>query len=178
MLTELELSRAAQKAVALAQQDKSAWTRADVIKYLGRVLPRTGLDPAAAAALLENLADRALTSEFELVTCLEAPEPAEVPASLLRADGRSVHQRHGGIRYAARAQLAMEERMVARAPRRAWTARRPRRRSARTRRGSRMRWPDARTMCATRRTRAPVAGCAGTRPPPRWPSWPMAGSSR
>ena len=39
-LTELELSRAAQKAVALAQLDKSAWTRADVIKYLGRVLPR------------------------------------------------------------------------------------------------------------------------------------------
>src|SRR6185312_13787286 len=57
VLTELELSRAALKAVALAQQDKSAWTRADVIKYLGRVLPRTGLDPAAAAALLENLAD-------------------------------------------------------------------------------------------------------------------------
>ena len=115
VLTELELARAAQKAVALAQQDKSAWTRADVIKYLGRVLPRTGRDPAAAAALLEDLADRALGSEFEPVTCLEAPEPAEVPASLLRADGRSVYQRHGGTRYATRAQLAMEERMVAQA---------------------------------------------------------------
>jgi AAA domain len=34
---------------------------------------------------------------------------------LLRADGRSVYQRHGGIRYATRAQLAMEERMVAHA---------------------------------------------------------------
>ena len=45
-----ELARAAQKAIALAQQEKSTWTRADVIKYLGRVLPRTGLDPAAAAA--------------------------------------------------------------------------------------------------------------------------------
>ena len=115
VLPELELARAAQKAVALAQQDKSAWTRADVIKYLGRVLPRTGRDPAAAAALLEDLADRALRSEFEPVTCLEAPEPAEVPASLLRADGRSVYQRHGGTRYATRAQLAMEERMVAQA---------------------------------------------------------------
>src|SRR5580700_239901 len=40
ILTELELSRAAQKAVALAQQEKSTWTRADVIKHLGRVLPR------------------------------------------------------------------------------------------------------------------------------------------
>jgi len=112
---ELEPARAAQKAVALAQQDKSAWTRADLIKYLGCVLPRTGRDPAAAAALLEDLADRALASDFEPVTCLEAPEPAEVPASLLRADGRSVYQRHGGTRYATRAQLAMEGRMVAQA---------------------------------------------------------------
>src|ERR1039457_5373296 len=114
-LTHLEMARAAQKAVALAQQDKSAWTRADVIKYLGRVLPRSGLDPAAAAALLENLADRALRSEFEQVTCLEAPEPAEVPRSLLRADGRSIYQRHGGVRYATHTQLSMEERMLAQA---------------------------------------------------------------
>ena len=42
---ELEVSRAAQKAVALAQQEKSTWTRADLIKYLGRVLPRSGRDP-------------------------------------------------------------------------------------------------------------------------------------
>src|SRR5579859_1146918 len=104
VLTELELSRAAQKAVALAQQEKSTWTRADVIKYLGRVLPRSGMDPAAAATLLEDLADRALRSEFEPVVCLEAPEPAEVPRGLLRADGRSVYQRHGGARYATRAQ--------------------------------------------------------------------------
>jgi conjugative relaxase-like TrwC/TraI family protein len=115
VFTELELARAAQKAVALAQQDKSAWTRADLIKYLGRVLPRTGRDPAAAAALLQDLADRALASEFEPVTCLEAPEPAEVPTCLLRADGRSVYRRHGGTRYATRGQLAMEERMVAQA---------------------------------------------------------------
>ena len=115
VLTGLELARAAQQAVALAQQEKSAWTRADLIKYLGRVLPRTGRDPAAAAALLEDLADRALASEFEPVTCLEAPELTEVPASLLRADGRSVYQRHGGTRYATRAQLAMEERMAAHA---------------------------------------------------------------
>ena len=115
VLTGLELSRAAQKAVALAQQDKSTWTRADVIKYLGRVLPRSGMNPAAAATLLENLADRALHSEFEPVVCLEAPEPAEVPRSLLRADGRSVYQRHGGVRYATHAQLAMEERILTQA---------------------------------------------------------------
>jgi conjugative relaxase-like TrwC/TraI family protein len=113
VLPDLELARAAQKAVALAQQDKSTWTRADLIKYLGRVLPRTGMEPAAAAALLQDLADRALTAEFDPVACLEAPEPVEVPASLLRADGRSIYQRHGGTRYATRAQLAMEEHMAA-----------------------------------------------------------------
>src|SRR5205814_6328394 len=113
ILPELELARATQKAIALAQQEKSTWTRADVIKYLGRVLPRTGMDPAAAAALLEDLADRALRSEFEPVTCLEAPEPIEVPRSLLRADGRSVYQRHGGVRYATHAQLTLEERLLA-----------------------------------------------------------------
>ncbi len=86
-LPRAEMARVAQKAVALAQQEKSTWTRADVIKYPGRVLPRSGLDPAAAAALLEDLADRALRSEFEPVICLEAPEPAQIPASLLRADG-------------------------------------------------------------------------------------------
>jgi hypothetical protein len=111
--SELEVSRAAQKAVALAQQDKSTWTCADLIKHLGRVLPRSGLDPAAAAALLEEVADRALASEFEPVSCLEAPEPAEVPCSLLRGDGRSVYQRHGGVRYATHAQLTLEQRMVA-----------------------------------------------------------------
>ncbi len=79
------LRRAAQQAVALAQQDKSTWTRADLVKYLGRVLPRAGRDPARAAALLEELADRALRSEFEPVLCLEAPEPAEVPRDLVRA---------------------------------------------------------------------------------------------
>jgi hypothetical protein len=115
VLSEFDMSRAAQKAVALTHQEKSTWTRADLIKYLGRVLPRSGLEPSAAAALLEELAGRALRSEFEPVLCLEAPDAAVVPRSLLRGDGRSIYQRHGGVRYAARAQLAMEERMLTRA---------------------------------------------------------------
>jgi hypothetical protein len=32
-LSQVEFDRAAQKAVALAQQDKSAWTQPDVIKH-------------------------------------------------------------------------------------------------------------------------------------------------
>jgi hypothetical protein len=65
--------------------------------------------------LTARTAHRALRSEFESVVCLEAPELVEIPRSLLRADGRSVYQRHGGTRYATRAQLVMEERMLAQA---------------------------------------------------------------
>jgi hypothetical protein len=109
------LARAAERALALAQQEKSAWTRADLVKYLGRTLPRTGRDPEAAARLLEETADRILRSEFDPVLCLEAPDPVDLPDDLVRADGRSVYRRHGGTRYATAAQLSTEERMVTQA---------------------------------------------------------------
>jgi conjugative relaxase-like TrwC/TraI family protein len=107
--------RAAQVALALAQAEGSTFTRADLVKHLGRVLPRTGMDPAAAVQLVEQLADRALGCEFGDVACLEAPEPVAVPGDLVRADGRSVFQRHGGTRYATQAQLTTEQRMLAQA---------------------------------------------------------------
>ena len=109
------MRHAAQKALALARQEMSTFTRADLVKHLGRVLPRTGIQPAEAARLVEELADRALRSEFEDVRCLEAPDAVPVPPDLIRADGRSVFQRHGGTRYAAQVQLTMEERLVAQA---------------------------------------------------------------
>jgi ATP-dependent exoDNAse (exonuclease V) alpha subunit len=49
------------------------------------------------------------------VLCLEVPDPVDLPGDLVRADARSVYRRHGGTRYATRAQLSMEERMVAQA---------------------------------------------------------------
>ena len=107
--------QAAQKALALAHREKSSFTRADLVKQLGRVLPRTGMEPAAAARLVEALADRALRSEFGHVACLEAPEAVRAPPDLIRADGRSVFQRHGGARYATQVQLSMEERLVTQA---------------------------------------------------------------
>jgi hypothetical protein len=94
------------------------------------------MEPATAAALLEDLANRALRSEFEPVICLEAPAAVQVPRSLLRADGRSVYQRHGGVRYATRAQLAMEERLVAQAGADAAPDARRRRTSTRRRPGA------------------------------------------
>ena len=43
------------------------------------------------------------------------PDSVGLPGDLVRADGRSVYRRQGGTRYATRAQLSMEDRMVARA---------------------------------------------------------------
>jgi primosomal protein N' len=67
------------------------------------------------SALFHDPCSRALRPEFEPVICLEAPEAVQVPRSLLRGDGRSIYQRHGGVRYAPRAQLALEERLVTQA---------------------------------------------------------------
>jgi AAA domain-containing protein len=90
-------------------------TRADLIANLGRVLPRSPAEPAGQAALVEEVADRALAGEFGLVACLEAPEAIPVPVSLRRADGRSLYQRHGGVKYATGVQLSREEKLVAQA---------------------------------------------------------------
>jgi hypothetical protein len=87
---EAGLARAAQRALALAQQEKSAWTRADLVKHLGRTLPRTGRNPKDATRLLEEIADRILGSEFDPVLCLEAPDLVDLPGDLVRADGCSV----------------------------------------------------------------------------------------
>jgi conjugative relaxase-like TrwC/TraI family protein len=110
-----EMRRAAQMALTLAHQEKSTFTRADLIKHLGRVLPRTGVEPAAGVRIVEQLADRALRSEFGDVACLEAPDAVSVPPDLIRADGRSVFHRHGGTRYATQVQLSLEDRLVAQA---------------------------------------------------------------
>jgi len=61
----------------------------------------------AQAALLEDLADRALRSEFEPVLCPEAPNPPRSrPAcgAPMSVASTSAH----ATRYATRAQLAME----------------------------------------------------------------------
>jgi conjugative relaxase-like TrwC/TraI family protein len=110
-----ELARAARRALARAQEEKPTWTRADLVKHLGRTVPRTGRNPDAAARLLEVTADQILRSQYAPVLCLEAPDPVNLPGDLIRADGRSVYRRHGGTRYATRAQLTMEERMTAQA---------------------------------------------------------------
>jgi len=114
-LTHDDIVRAAQKALEKCSRENSKWTRADLVANLGRVLPRCPADPDGQAALLEEMADRALAGEFGPVACLEAPEAVPVPASLRRADGRSVYRRHGGVKYATRVQVSREEQLVAQA---------------------------------------------------------------
>ena len=102
------------------------------------------------------------------MACLEAPEPAEVPASLLRADGRSVYQRHGGVRYATHAQLTMEQRMLALA-RASGAPRMDRADAARALGADLAQLEDALAGRAhgRARMRARGPGCAWIRPPPR-----------
>jgi conjugative relaxase-like TrwC/TraI family protein len=115
VLTQDEITRAAHKAMEKCSGENSKWTRADLLANLGRLLPRRAADPDSQAALLEEVTDRALAGEFGSVVCLEAPQAAAAPVSLRRTDGRSVYQRHGGVKYATRVQLSREQQLVAQA---------------------------------------------------------------
>ena len=59
-LTHDDIVHAAQKALEKCSRENSKWTRADLVANLGRVLPRRPADPDGQAALLEEMADRAL----------------------------------------------------------------------------------------------------------------------
>ena len=111
-LTAEEATQTALMALSGVQSKKSAWTTSDLIQYLGWSLP-TERRAAASPALLADLADRCLAGEFEPVACLEVPQFPRPPDDLLRADGRSVYQPHGGTLYALAAQLDLEEQLVA-----------------------------------------------------------------
>jgi conjugative relaxase-like TrwC/TraI family protein len=111
-LTQADVSRAAQKALAKASAEKASWTRADLLSHVGRMLPRTGADPAERAVLAEQVTDRALSGDFGPVACLEAPALLSLPPDLIRSDGQSVYTRHGSARYATRTSLDAEEHLV------------------------------------------------------------------
>jgi len=111
-LTPAAITRAAQKALAKASAEKASWTRADLLSHVGRMLPRTGGDPAERATLAEQVIERALAGEFGAVVCLEAPSLLSLPPDLIREDGQSVYTRHGSARYATRTSLDAEEQLV------------------------------------------------------------------
>lgn len=108
-------TRAVQMALAAMQSAQSTWTRAELMKQIGYHLPAESrsMAPAAAVALLDRLADEAVSGSIEQVACLESPEWPPVPAYLRRAeDGRSVYVRPHITRYATRVQLTTEEQLL------------------------------------------------------------------
>jgi conjugative relaxase-like TrwC/TraI family protein len=102
--------------LAHAQEAKAAWTRADLIRCIGQHLPdrAVGRDQEHAWRYLERLTDRAIAGEAgEEVLRLDAPEWPRAADSLRRADGESIYRAHGSELYATRAQLSMEEQLLA-----------------------------------------------------------------
>ncbi len=101
------------EAIAITQARVPAWTKADLIRYLGEALPAGVM---ADRATLETLAARAISGAAgERVELLSAPEWPRVPDGLRRVDGESVFRPHGAERYASQAQLTLEERLLAQA---------------------------------------------------------------
>ena len=114
-LTAEEERRAMAAGLAQAQQERSVWSRSELVRSIAQHLP----DHAAAAStadavkLLDDLADRALRGESgEAIRRLDAPEWPRVPDSLRREDGESVYTVHGSARYATAGQLSMEQRIL------------------------------------------------------------------
>jgi hypothetical protein len=110
-LTADEARRVMAEAVFAVQIKMTTWTKADLIRHLGEVLPAGAM---AGRATLEMLADRAISGgSGEPVALLCAPEWPRVPDSLRRANGESVFRPHGAERYASQAQLTLEEQLQA-----------------------------------------------------------------
>jgi len=118
-VTQMDAQARAQvirEALERTQEKEAAWTRAALIKQMAVVLPPEARpqDSEAAAALLGELADDALTGRVQQVARLDAPSAVNLPRSLVRdLDGRSVYTRPGTDKYATNVQLAMEERLLA-----------------------------------------------------------------
>jgi len=106
-------AEAAQCGLAVVQASRATWTRAELMRHIGNAMPTGNSLPEVAVALLNQLTDRALASEFEQVVPMDAPEWPALPGYLRREiDGRSVYTRPGTRRYATRVQLSAEERLL------------------------------------------------------------------
>jgi conjugative relaxase-like TrwC/TraI family protein len=115
-LTHAQERAAMAAGLAQAQEARAAWSRADLVHRIAQHLPDhvIGQDQERAWQLLEDLTARALAGEAgEQVCRLDAPEWPRVPDSLRRANGESIYRAHGGELYATRAQLSMEQQLLA-----------------------------------------------------------------
>ncbi len=113
-LGEAEQRRITLAAVAEVQAARAVWGRSQLLAAIDAQLPGWlgGLDAASVRALLDEVTDQALADGHGVV-CLEAPELAETPQALRRADGRSIYSPHDRARYSTRPQLEAEEQLLA-----------------------------------------------------------------
>jgi hypothetical protein len=106
-------AEAVRRGLAMVQASRATWTRADLMRQIGNVLPAGDATSQAAVTSLNELTDRALASGFEQVVPMDAPEWPALPDYLRRQiDGRSVYTRPGTQRYATRVQLSAEEQLL------------------------------------------------------------------
>jgi conjugative relaxase-like TrwC/TraI family protein len=115
-LTHAQERAAMAAGLAHAQESRAAWTRADLVHCISRHLPdhAIGRDQEHAWQLLEELTGRAIAGQAgEEVLRLDAPEWPRVPDTLRRANGEPIYRPHGCELYATRAQLSMEQQLVA-----------------------------------------------------------------
>jgi conjugative relaxase-like TrwC/TraI family protein len=115
-LTHAQERAAMAAGLAQAQESRAAWTRADLVHRIGQNLPdqAIGQDQEHAWQLLEQLTDQAVAGQAGEEVCrLDAPEWPRVPDTLRRANGESIYRAHGGEVYATRAQLSLEEQLLA-----------------------------------------------------------------
>ncbi|HUZ53099.1 MAG TPA: relaxase domain-containing protein, partial [Streptosporangiaceae bacterium] len=114
------LAQAARDALETVQRQKSAWTRAELLKAIAVTMPpeTRQMDPDAAVRLLERMADNVIASVHGDVVSLEAPEFLAYPESMRRGpDRRTVYERPGAARYATSAHLDAEHALISHAQR-------------------------------------------------------------
>jgi hypothetical protein len=113
-LDDVELRRITAAAVAKVQAAHAVFGRSHLLAAIDAHLPGWlgGLDAVGVRALLDELTDQALAGGHGVV-CLEAPELAETPEALRRADGRSIYSPHDRALYTTSPQLEAEQQLLA-----------------------------------------------------------------
>ncbi|WP_078894846.1 MobF family relaxase [Streptomyces sp. NRRL S-1022] len=112
---EFDPAKVVRTAVENAQDSKSAWRRGDLIVEITKALPDClgGLERSQVRALVNELVDAALQSGADTeVVRLTARNLVPLPPELTRDDGLSVYARHGAVRYATKAHLEREGRVI------------------------------------------------------------------
>ena len=106
---QVELEMTADEVVAELRQQRSTWTRRDVVRTAARRAPVDAGDAEAVRSWIETIADDVLG--HDAVVALAAPEPP-APSALRRRDGLSVYEHHGAARYTTTATLAIEQQVL------------------------------------------------------------------